>query len=224
MTTSGIAMIVDIVGSRELDDRSAAQQSILDAFGRAHALRPFRQPLAPTFADEFQAVFDDPAHAVWATAVGRLLLPVGVDCRFGLGSGELREVGPGLAGTVQDGSAWWRARAAIDEAHARQDRRNPYLRTWFEGPDAAAVNALLLLRDATIDGMRARERRIAGAALLGRSQVEIARDEGVTQSAVSQSLRRSGAAALVAADAVLAADVAAPDVARAGETGDRKGR
>lgn len=203
MTRIGVALIVDIVGSRDLADRPAAQQAILDAFARAHETRPFPQPLAPTVGDEFQAVFDDVPHAVWATAVGRLLLPEGVDCRFGLGLGEIRDVGPGIRGTVQDGSAWWRARAAIEEAHAREDRRNPYLRTWFDGDGAGEVNALLLLRDHAIDGMRARERRIAAAALLGRSQVEIARAEGVTQSAVSQSLRRSGAAALVAADIVL---------------------
>lgn len=220
----GIALIVDIVGSRELDDRPSAQEAILAAFAIADEVRPFRQRLAPTFADEFQAVFDDAPHAVWATAVGRLLLPEGIDCRFGLGAGELREVGPGLGGTVQDGSAWWRARAAIEEAHGRQDRRNPYLRTWFDGPGAPTINALLLLRDAAIDRMRARERRIAGAALLGRSQVEIARAEGVTQSAVSQSLRRSGAAALVAADVELRREAQGSEVGGPTQTAPHGGR
>lgn len=201
-----VGLIVDIVRSRELADRAAAQAAILDVFARAAAERPFRQSLQATLADEFQAVFDDLRTAVWATAVARLLLPEGVDCRFGLGRGEIRDVGPGAAGVIQDGPGWWRARAAIDEAHERQDRRNPYLRTWFvgESEDDGTVNAMLLVRDQTIDGMKPRERRIAAGALLGRPQVDIAADEGVTQSAVSQSLRKSGGAALVAADLAMA--------------------
>jgi len=201
-----VGLIVDIVKSRELEDREAAQAAILGAFSRAHELRAFRQPLEATVVDESQAVFDELRTAVWATAVARLLLPAGVDCRFGLGRGEIRDVGPGAAGVIQDGPGWWRARAAIDEAHERQDRRNPYLRTWFvgESEEDGIVNAMLLVRDQAIDGMKPRERRIAAGALLGRPQVEIAADEGVTQSAVSQSLRKSGGAALVAADLAMA--------------------
>lgn len=201
-----IGLIVDIVRSRELADRPAAQAAILDVFARAHAERPFREPLRATLADEFQAVFDDLRTAVWASAIARLLLPEGVDCRFGLGRGEIREIGTGTAGAIQDGPGWWRARAAIDEAHDRQDRRNPYLRTWFvgESEEDGTVNAMLLLRDQTISSMKPRERRIAGAALLGQPQVDIAAEEDVTQSAVSQSLRKSGGAALVAADLAMA--------------------
>jgi DNA-binding CsgD family transcriptional regulator len=51
--------------------------------------------------------------------------------------------------------------------------------------------------------MKARERRVAGLALMGTSQAEIARAEAISQSAVSQNLRRSGASALSEALATL---------------------
>jgi DNA-binding CsgD family transcriptional regulator len=54
------------------------------------------------------------------------------------------------------------------------------------------------LRDHLISAMKPRERRVAAASLLGDAQADIAEAEGITQSAVSQSLRRSGGAALLA--------------------------
>jgi DNA-binding CsgD family transcriptional regulator len=44
--------------------------------------------------------------------------------------------------------------------------------------------------------MKARERRLAAGLLQGRTQAELASQEGISQSAVSQSLQRSGASAL----------------------------
>ncbi|SDC65703.1 SatD family (SatD) [Sanguibacter gelidistatuariae] len=170
------------------------------------ALCPFRQPLWATVGDEFQAVFDDVAAALRATAIAQLLFSPEVDCRFGLGLGELRTVGDDA--TIQDGSAWWFAREAIVEAHSREDKANPYLRTWLASDDsrpdiAAIVNSYLLVRDHTIRRMNPRERCVAAGALLGRRQSELATEERISQSAVSQSLQRSGVATLVAAHQVL---------------------
>lgn len=195
------ALIVDIVRSRELTDRRAAQAAIEDAFRRAHEHTPVVVPLWPTVGDEFQAVYADVASALRATTLVRLLLPEDVDCRFGLGTGDVRDVGPGPTGPIQDGSAWWHARAAVEEAHRRESGPNPYVRSWSisEDPAADAVrNAYLLLRDRTTTDMRPRERRLTAGVLLGRSQAELGSTEGITQSAVSQSLRRSGGAALLA--------------------------
>lgn len=63
----------------------------------------------------------------------------------------------------------------------------------------ALVNSFLLLRDSLISSMRPRDRRLIMGALSGASQLDLAQREGISQSAVSQSLRRSGGAALVAA-------------------------
>lgn len=198
-------MIVDIVGSRDLVDRAGAQRAVEDAFARAARRVPLAAPLWATVGDEFQAVAARLADALWTAGVVRLLLPDGVDVRTGIGRGEIRDVAPaGATGApIQDGSAWWAAREAVDEAHARADGDAPYSRTWYVGPDedaaaVALVDAQLVLRDRMIDGMTVTQRAYAGASALGRTQAEIAAERGVSQSAVSQSLRRSGGAALVA--------------------------
>ena len=86
-------------------------------------------------------------------------------------------------------------------AHDLQDRGQPSVRTWLVAEDAsltAAVDALLLQRDHTIARMKARERRLAAGLLEGRTQKELAQEERIAQSAVSQTLHRSGAIALAA--------------------------
>ncbi|MEE6288976.1 SatD family protein [Georgenia sp. MJ173] len=201
-----VAIIVDIVKSRDLADRKRAQQEILRVFDRVAGL--FVQSLWPTVGDEFQAVSTDISSAVRAVAIARLLLPPGMDCRFGIGEGDVEQVGEGATRSIQDGSAWWAAREAINEAQRRENRTNPYLRTWFvsdqpSGGPAAVVNAYLLLCDHAISAMRPRERRLTAGVLQGRSQSEVAEQEGITQSAVSQNLQRSGGGALLAAHQVL---------------------
>lgn len=195
-----IAVIVDIVRSRGVDDRENAQRDVRGAFWHADTAAPPSRALWATVGDEFQAMYTDLGDALRATALVRLVLPEGVDCRFGIGRGEAREVERTAEGvSIQDGSAWWRAREAIDAAHRLEDRGQPWLRTWFVGgepAESAAVNALLLQRDHTLARMKARERRIAALLLEGHPQAAIAQAEGISQSAVSQSLQRSGASAL----------------------------
>lgn len=206
MSANAVALIVDIVGSRTLGDREGAQNEVLQVFSAMHARLPFREPLWATVGDEFQAVFDDVAGALRATAIAQLLFSPELDCRFGLGMGEVRTIGDHAA--IQDGSAWWCAREAIVEAHTREDKSNPYLRTWFASdgglPELTAiVNSSLLVRDHTIRRMNPRERRLTAGTLLGRRQSDLASEEGISQPAVSQSLQRSGGAALVASHQVL---------------------
>ena len=120
--------------------------------------------------------------------------------------GEARTVG--RQATIQDSSAWWFAREATVEAHSREDKSNPYLRTWFTSdgsrPETAVtVNSYLLVRDYTIRRTRPRERRLAAGALVGRRQADLAAAERISHPVVSQSLQRSGGAALVAAHQIL---------------------
>ncbi|MGO4536109.1 SatD family protein [Leifsonia sp. 2MCAF36] len=197
-----VALITDIVGSRDLANRSAAQDEIRAVFARADRSFPPEESLWATVGDEFQARYPDLGAALGAIALVRLSLPEGLDCRFGLGVGEATEIEPGRDGNaIQDGSAWWRAREAIVTAHRRQDRGQPSVRTWFVAEDSsltAAANALLLQRDHTIGRMKARERRLAAGLLEGRTQTELAQQERIAQPAVSQTLHRSGAIALEA--------------------------
>jgi hypothetical protein len=57
----------------------------------------------------------------------------------------------------------------------------------------------LFCRDSIVDRMNGRQRRLLWGLLLGRTQAQLADDEGITQGAVSQSLHRSGARAIEAA-------------------------
>jgi DNA-binding CsgD family transcriptional regulator len=199
MTT--VALIVDIVGSRDLPERAAAQEAMRAVFARADGTFPPEEPLWATVGDEFQARYPDIASALGATALVRLTLPDGLDCRFGLGVGEATEIEQGRGGSIQDGSAWWRAREAIQTAHRLQDGGQSSLRTWLIAEDAtltSVVDALLLQRDQAISRMKARERRLAAGVLEGRTQQELAAEESIAQSAVSQALHRSGAIALAA--------------------------
>lgn len=205
-----VAVIVDVAKSREHADREALQRDIAEAFRQVNALVEATQPLAPTIGDEFQAAYGELPSALRATLLARLQLPDGVECRFGIGSGALRTVGEGVAGPIQDGTAWWSAREAIDEAREREYSRLPFVRTWYrDGEERAgtasadAVNAYLLTRDHLVSAMKPRERRLLLGQLLGTTQSELAEAEGISQSAVSQNLRRSGALALLAGETLL---------------------
>lgn len=205
MAKISVALIIDIVGSRQLSDRPAAQRAIHDAFAVAAADAEVVEPLWATVGDEFQAVFPRVRDALRVTSLMRLVFPDAIDCRFGLGSGDVRRLDAGRGAPIYDGSAWYHARGALDEVDQR-NRNAPGLRTWFHSDDAtevALVTSHLILRDHLIDGMSGRERRLAAGALRGEPQQRLAESEGITQSAVSQNLRRSGAAALIAAHRAL---------------------
>jgi hypothetical protein len=199
-----VAVIADLVDSRLIVARDEAQVGILDAFALVDERVEYVLPLRATVGDEFQAVYPSVAAALEATLLARLALPAGIDCRFGIGLGQVVDVGKGTTGVLQDGSAWWLAREAINEAHRREDTRTPSLRGWFraDGDNAAlesVVNAYLLSRDHIVGGMSARARRLTFGTLRGMLQGELAEAEGISQPAVSQTLRRSGAVSLVAA-------------------------
>lgn len=204
MSTQSVAVIVDLVASRKIQDRETAQASILEGFATVADRIAHLQPFYATTADEFQAVYPTVSAALEATLLARLSLPEGIDCRFGLGRGDVYAVGEGTAGPIQDGSGWWLARAAIDEAHRREDTRTPSLRGWFRAAERDVgleplVNAYLLSRDHIVGAMSERSRKLTLGVMMGRLQGELAQEAGVTQSAVSQALRRSGGASLMAA-------------------------
>jgi len=207
-STPVIAVLVDISKSRAHPDRGDLQSSIEGAFAAVNTLVPALQALEPTVGDEFQGVYDEIGIALRATLLARLQLPEGIDCRFGLGRGEVATIGSGVVGSVQDGSAWWTARKAIDEARKHEYSKLSFVRTWYRSstPDdrEGLVNAYLLGRDQLVSAMNPRARRLLRGQLLGETQAQLAAAEGITQSAVSQNLARSGANALVAGEALLA--------------------
>ena len=203
------AVIADIVGSRTLTNRAEAQKIFEAVLERAaEGLALLETPYA-TVGDEFQAVAYSLEDALLLTLRAQLQL------RFGIGVGRIEEFASGVhrqaparprlseGASLQDGSAWWAARAAINRAHDVQDSSNPFIRTWFVAHASVepyisatcqtAVNALLSLRDHAILKLSARHRRITASLLLGKTQVEIARVEKLSQQAISDFARGTGA-------------------------------
>lgn len=202
-----IVIIADIVGSRSLSDRSAAQRAIEEAVSRVERDAPAAErALTATVGDEFQAVHTDLSTALRSLLLLQLALPDEVALRFGVGVGAVRPV-DSRTGLISDGPGWWAARDAIDTVHRLQDRGMPRARTRVVGApeeDAAMMsqirmaNAYLLARDELVGAMSARARRVTYGRWLGRTQRELAEEEGISQPAVSQLLTTAGAAALLA--------------------------
>ncbi|WP_292768054.1 SatD family protein [Microbacterium sp. UBA3486] len=201
-----IAVLADIVGSRRLDDRTAAQRVLDDTIAAVEVDLPLAtQPLTPTVGDEQQGVYRDLSDAMVSLLMIQLRLPDGIAFRFGIGVGEVRPV-ESVHRELADGPGWYAARAAIEIVHAREGRAVPRTRSWIVGAPGqdevmestiAASNAYLLVRDEVVGAMSERERRLTYGRLLGRSQQELATEEGITQPSVSKSLRTAGTAALI---------------------------
>jgi hypothetical protein len=199
MDSTGVAVIADLIGSRKLPDRALSQRQLTEAAQRVNKLVVPLQPIAATVGDEFQALYADAASAFEATLLLRLWLPEGVDTRFGIGAGAYRTIST-EPHDIQDGSAWWSAREAIDAAKAKQDRRNPALRSWFvvdadhvgAFPDQQTACAYLISRDYIVGKMRPSTRAMLRGSLAGRTQTELAEELGITQGTVSSAMRKSG--------------------------------
>ena len=215
IVTLRYAVIADIVGSRTLTNRADAQRIIEAALERASEGLALLQAPYPTVGDEFQAVAYTLEDALLLTLRAQLLLPPQLQLRFGIGAGRIEEFTSGVhrqapargrgaeSAALQDGSAWWAARAAINRAHDVQDSSNPFIRTWFMAHASVesefsshcqtCINAMLSLRDHSILKLSARHRRITASLLLGKTQVEIARVEKLSQQAISDFARGTGA-------------------------------
>jgi hypothetical protein len=194
------ALIGDVVGSRRLPDRSAAQRHIGAALEATAPHVPGLQPLEPTVGDEFQGAFRTLGEATRAALLVRLALLPTIDVRCGIGFGDTDVYDDSRRPILQDGPAWWSARTALE---AMGSARRSAVRTWFAGPDAAraaAANAHLLCRDALVDRLSERGWRMLRLALLGETQQSIAAREGITKSAVSQQFARGIAAVRDAQD------------------------
>ena len=199
MMAQVVTVIADIVESRKITDRADVQQQLEKVLAECESSVEPLQSMRATVGDEFQAVYASVVTARKVLLETKLALPAGLDLRFGIGVGAITSVGDT---ELQDGPGWWSARAAIEETERRASGNQPWLRTWLcaESADLATyINQNLLAEDFIISQMKAREKRLALMTLRGVLQKEAAAVERISQSAVSQSLQRSGAAALIAA-------------------------
>ena len=194
-----IGLIGDVVASRDATDRAALHATLAAAIDRVNYDLEPSTPLRITVGDEYQGGFATAGPALQASLRLRLLLAP-YDVRHGLGRGQATVLSE--SPRVEDGSAWWQARAAIDHvAELQQRAATRSARTWFA--DEPAISAALLTRDELLARLDERDLSVLAGMLAGMSQEEIARSLQVSASAVSQRVRRNGLAAIVAADSLL---------------------
>lgn len=201
------AVIADIVGSRELADRTSAQRALEDALAEVAERGPRAlRPLVPVVGDELQGVYADLTAAIATTMLLQIALPDGIALRFGIGLGEIEDI-PSVSGALSEGEAWWAARSAIEQVEQLARRSAPSARTRVATAESSppeihelvrVANSGLLARDRAVAQLSARTRRILYRRWLGHTQKEIAAAEGVVQSAVSQALTAADAGALLA--------------------------
>ena len=221
--SQGVVLIGDVVSSRDHPDRPALQARLRGALERANRSERVTQPLHIQLGDEFQGVVATLADALRVGLDVRLDLLPDVELRVGVGVGPFWVFDAEATPISQDGPAWWAARRAIESAKDLGGRPGTrHVRSWAvalgeDGREAdgtgsvpfATVNAYLGLQDFVLASMRPRHLRLLVAALRGEPQREVARREGITQSAVSQALSSSGAQALAQALATLSGGVSA---------------
>jgi hypothetical protein len=164
-------------------------------------------PPAFTVGDEFQGSYPTVGAAIDAALVLRLAVGPEVDVRFGIGWGTVSILDADAG--IQDGPGWWTAREAIQQtADAQRQPGFALVRTTFraEGDtrtDAAAVNAALICRDHLLGSLDERSLRIVRGLMTGRTKKELAADEGISPSAVSQRASRDGLDLIVVASQYL---------------------
>ena len=203
-------LIGDIVGSRKLPDRASAQRIVGDALTRVNDAIDTVQLLETTVGHEVQGGFATSEDSALATLLIRLMLPPGMDMRFGLGQREVKVSDSTRKPLLQHVPGFWTAREAIGKLTGRHgtwyvrspdepgDARTPVRPQGTKdrrAPDPAAVNAFLLARDALVATLNDRQHRMLLLSLKGKSQRAIAAVEGISESAVSQAFTKGVRAA-----------------------------
>ena len=201
-------LIGDVVRSRAAADRPALHARLAELLETANdELEPV-VPLRITVGDEYQGCFESVGDALHAALWLRLQLVPQAELRHGVGWGSVAVLAE--RPRIEDGPGWWAAREAIEsvklEAIRPATRR---MRTAYriadetEGPDPAAVNAALMCRDQMIGSASQRSLRLLRGTLAGKTQAELAEDEGISASAVSQRVRHDGLAVIAATDELM---------------------
>lgn len=178
-----IAVIGDVVQSRRIKDRSAAQDALYYLLGllnhtfASDLLAPFRI----SRGDEIQAIFG--CAVVIPDLVWEMKVQFAHPIRFGFGLGELStKLGPDPRQT--DGPAWWNARAALQ--NSVQTKRTGGVLGGFGDHEDLTLTAFATL----LHHMRGRftQRQLAVVSLLrsGLDMVTIAERLRVTKQAVSR--------------------------------------
>lgn len=190
-----VALLADLVDSRASDDRRALHGRVTAALAATNEQFRALDALRITVGDEFQGLYPTLGAALGASYAVRLGLGGTDDVRFGIGRGEVTVIDPDT--NLQDGSAWWAARTAIEDVERRAKGAHRALRTGV-GPDADPLLVTCVETvDALLAGLDESGRAIAASLLAGATQADAAASLGVSPSAVSQRVARGGIAIVV---------------------------
>ncbi|WP_307683351.1 SatD family protein [Trueperella bonasi] len=187
-----VAVIGDLVASRG-SARKSSHSTLMEAL---KYLPMGISPIAPTVGDEVQGVFGRLAEAIKATHLLRLrMLSHGSDIRFGIGLGDIEEIGDG----IQDGSAWWDARAALEDVQQLYQTSGwSGVRTGVNHDDPRLAPSLQLI-DVSVSELKPSVVRTLLGLLTGESNQETAIAVGISPSANSQRVQTNQLRPLAAA-------------------------
>lgn len=140
-----IAIIGDIISSREIKERSESQeklQAILDQVNSRYKA-VLESPFTITTGDEFQALLRP------NTRIFQIIDDIAMEfqpyqIRFGIGAGSMLTAVNPKQSIGSDGPAYWHARAAIDYIHDKNDYGSNHLAIALDDQFAARqINAVL---------------------------------------------------------------------------------
>lgn len=182
-----VALLVDVVASRS-GSRSALHKDLLATVEEVNDGIGALDPLRPTVADELQGVYASVGDALAASFHLRLALAPRWSVRFGIGGGEVETIDAERG--IQDGSAWWLAREAINWAEELSTRKGyESVRTAIrdERPEAVpSTDAVVRLVDSALHRLRPGAVNSLKGLLAGEDNAEVARRESISESANSQ--------------------------------------
>lgn len=198
-----VALLGDLVASRTTE-RSRVHEKLLSALDETNGSVNSVDPLRVTVGDEVQGVYATLGDALRASFLVKDKLFGTADIRFGIGGGDVRIIDADRG--IQDGNAWWLAREAIDFAEdlARQTGYSGVRTAICDERPAAlpAANAMVQLVDSSMAGLREGTRRSLIGLRQGLDNAQVARSEGISESANSQRVQHNDLRVL--ADAITA--------------------
>ncbi|MBR6408247.1 MAG: hypothetical protein IKS19_06700 [Clostridia bacterium] len=192
------AIIGDIISSKKIKERHECQQKLDNVLSLINCVyeKTIASKFLITLGDEFQGLLLSPEYALdIIERISFCMYPVEV--RFGIGKGEISTGPVGEYALGSDGSAYHRARSAIEEIKTQEKRnRSCGTRIKFAGPDdseSSVLNAIAVGLYAIEKRWTNKQRELIALMLFeDLTQESVAERLGITQSSVNRRLKASG--------------------------------
>lgn len=201
-------MIGDVVDSRSYANQERLFDDITEGLLWLNDQIAGSSPAQLMTGDEFQLTFSEPKEALLATTLLALRMADTCRFRFGIGAGSIisdQRRHP----AAQSGTAWWRAREAINKVGEIQKSGRKWpstMSSYYIGDGSALdqyINGFLLCRDQIVDRLDSKDARITLALFMGEKQNDTARVLGISQSRISSRQRANGPSAIFRAHRAL---------------------